>query len=212
METDKVDLKQLIISIIAVILLEMSGAAIISTGRFHPLFIQGLIRLVQTVMIILILLALGKDLSCVGLEFSVIFKGVIRGLVWSAAFGLIVTLGFVVLIIFKIDPRTLIHTGLPEGNTDMVLFFIVGGLLAPVAEEIFFRGILYGFFRRWGMAAALIISTSLFALAHFRGPGIPFTQLIGGILFAASYEREKSLLAPITIHILGNLAIFTMSI
>jgi membrane protease YdiL (CAAX protease family) len=35
--------------------------------------------------------------------------------------------------------------------------------------------------------------------------------MIGGILFAVSYEVEKNLLVPITIHSLGNLAIFTIA-
>jgi membrane protease YdiL (CAAX protease family) len=30
-------------------------------------------------------------------------------------------------------------------------------------------------------------------------------------VFAVSYEREKSLLVPITIHCLGNLAIFSIT-
>ena len=37
-------------------------------------------------------------------------------------------------------------------------------------------------------------------------------QMIGGILFAVAYEMEKNLLAPITIHILGNLAIFILTL
>jgi membrane protease YdiL (CAAX protease family) len=43
------------------------------------------------------------------------------------------------------------------------------------------------------------------------GTAIPITQLIGGILFAVAYEIEKNLLVPITIHFMGNLAIFTLS-
>jgi membrane protease YdiL (CAAX protease family) len=87
-------------------------------------------------------------------------------------------------------------------------------LIGPIAEEIFFRGILYGFFRRWGIPAAVILSTFLFVLSHSHtsGPAIPVTQLIGGILFAVAYEIEKNLLVPITIHSLGNLAIFTLAL
>jgi|LGVF01.1.fsa_nt_gb hypothetical protein len=34
----------------------------------------------------------------------------------------------------------------------------------------------------------------------------------GGILFAVAYETSGSLAAPIVIHVLGNLAIFTVSL
>ncbi|MEJ2731154.1 MAG: CPBP family glutamic-type intramembrane protease, partial [Deltaproteobacteria bacterium] len=56
------------------------------------------------------------------------------------------------------------------------------------------------------------LSTLLFILPHSHSSGLalPITQLIGGILFAISYEIEKNLLVPITIHSLGNLAIFIL--
>jgi hypothetical protein len=38
------------------------------------------------------------------------------------------------------------------------------------------------------------------------------TQIVGGVLFAIAYEIEGNLMTPITIHSLGNLAIFTISL
>ena len=95
---------------------------------------------------------------------------------------------------------------------DIVLFFVVGVLVAPMAEEVFFRGILYGFFRRWGVSAALVLSTLLFVLPHLGTSGLPITQVIGGVLFAVAYEKEGSLIVPIIIHASGNMAIFTFSL
>jgi len=48
-------------------------------------------------------------------------------------------------------------------------------------------------------------------LAHPIFPGIPLPQVVVGIVFAVAYEIEGSLMVPITIHVLGNLAIFTLS-
>jgi hypothetical protein len=103
---------------------------------------------------------------------------------------------------------------LPSESNRLFNFLLVGALIGPVAEEIFFRGILYGFFRRWGIPAAVLLSTLLFILPHSQSSGLalPITQLIGGILFAVAYEIEKNLLVPITIHCLGNLAIFILSL
>ncbi|RUA03071.1 MAG: CPBP family intramembrane metalloprotease, partial [Deltaproteobacteria bacterium] len=41
---------------------------------------------------------------------------------------------------------------------------------------------------------------------------IPVTQLAGGVVFAVAYEKTGSLMAPVMIHILGNLSIFTLAL
>ena len=68
------------------------------------------------------------------------------------------------------------------------------------------------FFRRWGVAAALVASTLAFVLAHPLGHRFPLTQVVGGVVFAVAYEVEGDLIVPITIHVLGNLALFTLSL
>ena len=42
--------------------------------------------------------------------------------------------------------------------------------------------------------------------------GLPVTQVVGGLVFALAYEYSGSLLAPILIHALGNLAIFSLAL
>ena len=86
----------------------------------------------------------------------------------------------------------------------------MGGIVAPVAEEIFFRGLIFGYLRRWGIPAAILISTALFAAFHL--PAVPVTQIVGGAVFAIAYHTGRSLMVPIVIHTLGNLAIFTLSL
>ena len=112
----------------------------------------------------------------------------------------------------RIDLLRFFQTRLPEKASEIALFFIVGGVIGPIAEELFFRGILYSFLRRWGVLAALLISTTVFVFAHPFFPKIPITQIVGGIVFALAYETEKNLMAPIVIHVLGNMAIFTLSL
>jgi len=43
------------------------------------------------------------------------------------------------------------------------------------------------------------------------GGAAPFFQGAGGLIFAVSYEREKSLVTPIMIHAGGNLAMFVLT-
>jgi len=56
------------------------------------------------------------------------------------------------------------------------------------------------------------LSTLAFVLAHPAGSGFPLSQITGGILFAVACEKEGNLTVPITIHILGNMTIFTISL
>jgi len=174
--------------------------------------VTGVVRLIETVLVIIIVMVWGQGLPSIGLAPSKMVKGLIRGLFWSAGFGIITFFAFIALLIVDINPLTLIHTRLPAQSMEIVLFFLVAGIIGPFAEEILFRGIIYGFFRRWGVLAALILSSVIFVLAHATLSGIPVPQIIGGIIFAIAYEREGSLIVPITIHVLGNMAIFTLSL
>ena len=211
MEADRVQIKTLAICLAAVIAVEAVLRVGLRPGSYNPIIILGAVRLLQAGMVIIIVLIRERGLSAIGLSLMGVLSGLRRGLIWSAGFGLITLLGFALIFAIGLNPLTLIHTQLPAKPGDILLFFIVGGLIGPVAEEIFFRGVLYGFCRRWGAPAAIILSTLLFVLAHPVFPAIPITQVVGGILFAVAYEAEKNLVVPITIHALGNMAIFTLS-
>lgn len=211
MEAKKVELKILIISLAAIIPIELVMKAVIPKNQYLPIVILGAARLFETSLMIMIFFVWGKGISSIGLAPSKMIHGLKKGLIWSACFGIITSLVFAVLYTVGQNPLTLIETRLPSNHSEIILFFLIGGFIAPITEEIFFRGILYGFFRRWGVLVALILSTLLFMLVHPIGSRIPLPQVVGGIVFAVSYEMTRSLLTPITIHILGNTAIFTLS-
>jgi len=211
MEAKKVELKILIISLAAIIPIELVMKAVITNNQYLPIVILGAARLFETSLMIMIFFVWGKGISSVGLAPSKMIHGLKKGLIWSACFGIITSLVFAVLYAAGQNPLTLIKTRLPSNHSEIILFFLIGGFIAPITEEIFFRGILYGFFRRWGVLLALILSTLLFVLVHPIGFRIPLPQVVGGIVFAVSYEMNRSLLTPITIHIFGNTAIFTLS-
>jgi len=212
METKEIELKILFLCVAAVIAVELGTWVVISKSGYHPMLILAGARLLQILRIILIVLTWGKGLPSIGLARSEMVSGLKKGLLWSAGFGAIASIACVGLFAASMNPLTLLKAPLPSQTVDLVLFFIVGGMLGPVAEEVFFRGILYGFLRRWGVIVALILSTLIFVLCHPLGHGIPVSRLVGGLLFAAAYEIGGSLIVPITIHALGNLAIFTISL
>lgn len=212
MEAKKIKIKTLIICLGAICFVEVARWLVTSKNLWDPMIGLGTARLFETILILLIVLLWGKGLTSVGLAPSKIFQGVIKGLTWSVGFGVLALLGFFILSIYGHNPLQLIKTRLPRWPGDILLFYLVGGIVAPIAEEVFFRGVLYGFFRRWGVVVALVLSTVLFVLPHLGGHGPPVTQIIGGLLFAVAYEIEGNLMTPITIHSLGNLTIFTISL
>jgi len=150
MEADRIEIKTVLISVVVVAVIEAAVGIAASTGAYSSTSLLGAARLLEAVLIVLIVLNREKGLASIGFALSGMFSGLKRGLVWSAGFGIIVLLVSAALFAAGINPLTLIHTRLPAGRNEIILFFLIGGMISPVAEEIFFRGIIYRFFRRWG--------------------------------------------------------------
>lgn len=71
---------------------------------------------------------------------------------------------------------------------------------APVAEELIFRGCLYGALRKsGGRVPAIVVSSVLFALIHGHLPSLP-GLIVLAVGLALVYERCGSLWAPISMH------------
>lgn len=92
------------------------------------------------------------------------------------------------------------------------LAFLFLGILAPISEELFFRGLLH----TWGMKfvekfwiRALITST-LFGLAHLDSVGVTLSAFIMGWVIAWMYEKTESILMPIVIHAATNSTAVTL--
>ena len=208
-EAKQIQVKTLILSVVAVAFVE--AGLVFSKAAFNPMLGLGAARLLELGLIVWIVHVVEGNVVAIGLHRTQWIAGLKKGLLWSAGFGAFSGIVFAILHVAGINPLSLIRTSLPRDSANLFLFFLVGGIVAPVAEEVFFRGILYGFLRRWGVWVAVVFSTCAFALVHGLGHGFLMTQVVGGILFAVAYEVEKNLLVPITIHCLGNLAIFALS-
>jgi membrane protease YdiL (CAAX protease family) len=212
MEADRVNTKTLLLATGGVMAVEVTTSLLALRWSSHPLAMLGAARMVESLLILLVCQVEGGGLTALGLARSLVPRGLAQGMVWSLATGAAAALVGVVLAVAGLHPLTFVRAKVTQGGPELLLFFLVGGLLGPVAEELFFRGLLYGFLRRWGVPAALIVSSLIFVLCHPESHGLRLTQAVGGILFAVAYEVEGNLLVPITIHVLGNLAIFTLSL
>lgn len=77
-------------------------------------------------------------------------------------------------------------------------------LVAPVAEETFFRGYLFRFFDgRIGSRAAYVISAAAFSAIHMHVPGLAVYFAVG-LIFAWVCRRTGGLLAPAISHVVYN--------
>ena len=77
-------------------------------------------------------------------------------------------------------------------------------VIAPISEELLFRGLIYRFLKgRWGARNALIISSLLFACLHFNI--LSFLPLfLLGLLLCRAYEKSGSIYVSIGFHALFN--------
>jgi hypothetical protein len=211
MEAKKIALKTLVASIAAVLVAEVLLRPAIATLFISPLPGLGITRILEIILLIFIAIQFEKSIEAIGLTPKKMPAGIKKGMIWSAGFGIAAIVLIVLLYVAGINALRMLYTPLPFSKALIFIYLLIGGVIGPIAEEIFFRGILYGFLRRWGAYTAVISSTLLFVLPHLAGSNLPFTQLVGGIVFALAYEKEKNLMVPITIHCLGNLAIFSIT-
>ena len=98
------------------------------------------------------------------------------------------------------------------GMLDPWLVVLAVVVLAPIAEEIFFRGIVYNaWLREGGRRWAFFGSAALFALIHLSlVAAVPIFLL--GLALAWVYERTGTLLAPIAMHVTVNAITVTLAL
>ena len=95
----------------------------------------------------------------------------------------------------------------------LVLNLVLNGILAPVAEELYFRGYLLPRMETWGKVAP-IVNAVLFSLYHFWQPQIYLTLIIALVPLSYLTWKTKSLKLAIYAHcglnIVGAILSFAM--
>ena len=84
-------------------------------------------------------------------------------------------------------------------------WLLAGGVIvAPVVEEVFFRGFVFaGLRQRYDWKKAALISSALFAVIHVT-PTAMIPVFILGLIFAYLYHRSDSIWPAILMHISTN--------
>jgi uncharacterized protein len=166
-----------------------------------------------------------------GVAYSAAERGV-PGRVPSAALGLrrplrspfaFAAAAYVAYIVFALAYGALVHPhqkditrdlGVGHGDLGTVIAALLIVVAAPLSEEIFFRGFIFGGFRRRvSFPVAAILSAAIFGLFHYTGSGseavIPQLAFLG-LAFAWVYEETGSIYPTIALHMLNNAFAFAV--
>ncbi|MGE5549239.1 MAG: lysostaphin resistance A-like protein [Bacteroidota bacterium] len=102
----------------------------------------------------------------------------------------------------KILAETLLLDRRPDR---LLLFLLIAAVIAPLWEEIFFRGLAYpAIRRRLGVTAGVLLSGVLFAMLHAEPLFMRVPIFLLGACLAIFYERAGSLYVPILAHGVAN--------
>jgi len=135
-------------------------------------------------------------------------RGVGLGLLAIAGSTIVVSL-LVALTGSDASPEQVLTGGITETPLQLVLAVIAAVVLAPLAEELLFRGLLHrALRRRLALVPATALSSILFALVHLdvllSQPLAIVGLVLVGVILALAYERTGSLVIPVVIHAVHN--------
>lgn len=103
-----------------------------------------------------------------------------------------------VLSLHILVPPTIAET-LPVEDAPLLSLFLVTGV-APLAEEVFFRGFVFtGLSTAWNERAAALVSSGLFAAAHIH-LGLLIPTFLSGLLLVWVFHRTRSLWPAVAAH------------
>lgn len=112
--------------------------------------------------------------------------------------------------------ETVAHSlGVGRSQVADALTLLAIGTLAPVGEELFFRGLIYRALRdglaRWvslkvTVPVGVILSALVFGISHQSEGQIAqlWALVVTGAVLAVAYELSGSLMAPVLIHAINN--------
>jgi membrane protease YdiL (CAAX protease family) len=97
--------------------------------------------------------------------------------------------------------------GARDSTVNLVAVAVLVALLAPVAEELFFRGFMFTALRRpIGWVGAAVVTSVVFGLIHAGGTSAVFLVPLAvlGFLLCVLYRRTGSLVPGMGVHAFNN--------
>lgn len=88
------------------------------------------------------------------------------------------------------------------GGSQTISMFFYASFVAPVVEELVYRGLIFKALRKYGKMFAIVTSSILFGVMHGNLPQMAFAMAIGFVL--AYVAEEYSIKWAILLHIINN--------
>ncbi len=129
---------------------------------------------------------------------------------WSICAGALIYDVAAGLTLSYFAPKSMSSFTIPSDRVAVAILFITAVLFAPVTEELLFRGWIYTSLRfRFGLWTALLVSSALFAVAHYESTHLYALAVFPiGLALGAIRARTGSVKAGILFHACNNLIAF----
>lgn len=93
---------------------------------------------------------------------------------------------------------------------NIVLTMVSSVVLAPLMEEMLFRGMIYHKMESdFGIPVSVVVSSMFFAMGHASLVQVIYGFLMG-VLFALLYHKRGTIIAPVAMHAAANLVTILM--
>lgn len=102
--------------------------------------------------------------------------------------------------------ESLLSAGVPDPDSmiSLVWWAIVAVAVAPVSEEVLFRGVFLSRWGvKWGIGTAILVSSAIFGILHLDVAGAMALGVVASLL----YLQSRTLIVPIAFHAANNLVV-----
>ena len=209
-----------VIAFVLYLVLQVLGVALVLVfGNVEPSSVEETLLIVAVVALSTLLsvgltvaLRWGPSFSSIGLR-SASWRWLLAGagiglLGWAANVG--IGVAYVWLTGDASNPQEPLVNTVQESTLQFTFMLLLGALVVPLAEELLFRGILYTWLRRWGVAVAVGVSAIVFGLFHGVSVVLPAAVLLG-VLTALIYEKSGSIWPAVMAHVANNAIVFAIA-
>ena len=97
-----------------------------------------------------------------------------------------------------------------SSQTELILQAFSVVILAPIAEELFFRGVIYTSIKQAGLPNLAIGFSAIFFAAIHGSWALMLPLIVLSLILVWIYERTGSIIAPIVMHTTFNAVNFAM--